>query len=268
MRIATLNVNGIRASVRRGFTTWLTERNPDFVALQEVRCPVEHLPTDAWHGYHLAYHQGEIAGRNGVGILSRTEPTAVRSGFGHRIFDPQGRYIEADFPGLTIASVYLPKGGKPEGPGADLLRYQRKMRFLASLRAHLARARASVRAAGREFLIMGDFNIAHTELDLKNWRTNQRSEGFLPVEREWFSTILGPRTLHDVVRRLHPQTPGPYSWWSWRGQAFTTDAGWRIDYHLATPGLAARALAAGTDREPDYDSRMSDHSPVVVDYLA
>lgn len=266
MRIATFNVNGIRASVRRGFETWLRDRNPDFVALQEVRCPPGQLPAAAWDGYHFAYHAGDQAGRNGVGILSREAPTEIRTGFGHRVFDPQGRYIEADYPGLTVASLYLPKGAAPDGRDTDPVRYRRKMRFMSSLREHLVRARARARLTGREYLIVGDFNIAHTELDLKNWRANRRSEGFLPEERAWFGTILGPRTLHDVVRRLHPETSGPYSWWSWRGQAWATDAGWRIDYHLATPGLTERALAGGTDREPDYDSRLSDHSPVVVDY--
>lgn len=178
-----------------------------------------------------------------------------------------------DLPGLTVASLYLPKGGVPDGrprqPGGEvdeLTRYKRKMHFLRSFRPYLTRARRSAQAEGREFLVMGDFNIAHTRNDLRNWRTNQRSEGFLPEEREWFGSILGPRTLVDVVRRLHPETDGPYSWWSWRGQSFANDTGWRIDYHLATPGLAARAVTGGTDRDADYDSRLSDHAPVVVDY--
>lgn len=266
MRIATFNVNGIRASVRRGFTSWLAARQPDIVLIQEMRCPVDDLPQGAWDSYHLAYHPGELPGRNGVAVLSRTEPIAVREGFGNRSFDREGRYIEADFDGLTVASLYLPKGDVPTGDEQAIAKHKRKLRFMASLRAHLTKTRKLALAQGREFLVAGDFNIAHENIDLKNWKTNKNSEGFLPVEREWFGTILGPRTLHDVVRRLHPDQPGPYSWWSWRGQAWTNDAGWRIDYQLTTPGLSARAITAGTDRDATYDDRMSDHSPVVVDY--
>ncbi|WP_028709128.1 exodeoxyribonuclease III [Propionicicella superfundia] len=266
MRIASFNVNGIRASVRRGFDTWLRDRAPDIVLLQEVRCPAGLLPTGVWDGYHLAYDEGSRAGRNGVAILSRQAPTDVRAGMGSREFDGEGRYLETDLPGLTVASLYLPKGDVPTGDDAAIARYERKLRFMSSLRTHLTRSRRRAAAAGREFLVAGDFNIAHETIDLKNWRTNQKNAGFLPDERAWFATILGPRTLHDVVRRLHPGVPGPYSWWSWRGQAWTTDAGWRIDYQLATPGLSARATTGATDREPTYEARMSDHSPVVVDY--
>jgi exodeoxyribonuclease-3 len=130
----------------------------------------------------------------------------------------------------------------------------------------LTASKREAAAEGREFLVMGDFNIAHTKQDLRNWRSNQKSEGFLPEEREWFGTLLGPRRLIDVVRRLHPDVEGPYSWWSWRGQAFVNDSGWRIDYHLASPGLAKAATNAFVGREATYEARVSDHSPVVVDY--
>ena len=171
-----------------------------------------------------------------------------------------------DLPGLTIASLYLPKGGTPFEDAASEAKFRRKLRFLASFQHHLTRSRRQALNAGREFLVMGDFNIAHTELDLKNWKTNRRSEGFLPEEREWFGGILGQRRLVDVVRKLHPEQPGPYSWWSWRGQSWNTDAGWRIDYHLASPGLAARAVSGGTDRDETYEARISDHAPVIVEY--
>ena len=145
-------------------------------------------------------------------------------------------------------------------------KYARKMRFLSGFARHLTRTRRRCAAQGREFLVMGDFNIAHDRLDIKNWRANQKSEGFLPEERAWLDQVLTPRTLVDVVRRLHPDTEGPYSWWSWMGQAFTKDAGWRIDYQFATPGLARLARCGGTDRADSYEQRMSDHAPVVVDY--
>jgi exodeoxyribonuclease-3 len=264
MLIATFNVNGIRACARRGFAKWLDGSGLDVVALQEVRCPAADLP-DVFGGYHISYFSGNLPGRNGVALLSRERPSAVREGFGYAE-DAEGRYLEADFDGLTVASLYLPKGGVPEVDEANRKRYERKTRFMRAFKSYLARARKAAAATGREYLVMGDFNIAHEKADLKNWRSNQHSDGFLPEEREWFSSILGPRTLVDVVRSQHPDAEGPYSWWTWRGQAFANDAGWRIDYHLATPGLARRATTATTWKDPSYDARLSDHAPVVVEY--
>ena len=301
MRIATFNVNGIRAAQRRGFESWLAERAPDVVALQEVRCPATALPSGVFGDYHLAYEPGHIAGRNGVAVLTRTRPAAVRTWDGEVLmrdpgeehlhtepspagtmarglspFASEGRYIEVDLADspVTVASLYLPKGGLPahlQKPGGREVpdggaKYERKMGFLASFARQLERSRKSAKAAGREFLLLGDLNIAHTRQDLTNWRTSNKAEGFLPEEREWFGSVLSPRTLVDVVRGLHDDADGPYSWWSWRGQSFANDTGWRIDYHLATPGLATRAITGGTDRDADYDSRLSDHAPVVVDY--
>lgn len=266
MRIATFNVNGLRAAHRRGFRDWLDHSGADVVALQEVRAPAELIPTAAIEGYHWVYEQGTLPGRNGVAIMSRSEPVAVRRGFGSREFDPEGRYLEVDLPGLRVASLYLPKGGTLFEDEKSAARFHRKQRFLRSFARHLTRSRREAANQGREFLVMGDFNIAHTELDLKNHRTNKKSEGFLPEEREWFGSVLSSRTLVDVVRGLHPQVPGPYSWWSWRGQSWTNDAGWRIDYHLASAGLAARAVSGGTMRADSYEARISDHAPVLVEY--
>ncbi|MBA3021643.1 exodeoxyribonuclease III [Propionicimonas sp.] len=270
MRIATVNVNGIRASVRRGFTDWLAERSPDLIALQEVRAPAELVPIEASTGYHFAYHPGNRAGRNGVALLCRTPPIAVREGFGSGKFDPEGRYLEADYDlngwKLSVGSLYLPKGGRADDTPEELARYRHKLAFMKSFRPYLTKARLAARARGREFLVMGDFNIAHTRLDLRNWRGNAKSVGFLPEEREWLGSVQSPRTLVDVVRRLHPDADGPYSWWSWMGNAFNNDTGWRIDYHFASPELAAAAQIGGTDRAESYPARISDHAPVVVDY--
>ncbi len=298
MRIATHNVNGIRAAQRRGFGEWREDRDCDVIALQEVRCPVSQLPVEAFGDYHVAYDPGALAGRNGVAILTRQPVAAVRSWSGQaavwgpgakpdlvaapnpvglarelRRFGVEGRYLEVDLADrpLTIASVYVPKGDSPTAPrDADLeaavVRYERKMAFLAGFARQLGRARRAARARGNDYLVLGDFNIAHTPRDLRNWRGNQNTAGFLPVERDWFTQIVSPRTLVDVVRRLHPDADGPYSWWSWRGQAFDADTGWRIDYHLASPGLARTARAARTDKEESYQARISDHAPVVVDY--
>ncbi|TQC41807.1 exodeoxyribonuclease III [Rhodococcus sp. WS4] len=302
MRIATFNVNGIRAAQRRGIEEWLGEREPDVVALQEVRARATAIPPDVFGDYHLTYDEGDVAGRNGVAVLTRHAPVAVRTWSGTALvrapgelhterveLDPvpltrglgefanQGRYVEVDLAEapITIASMYLPKGGLPahlqkpgrmrEAPDGGA-RYDRKMRFLSAFARQLTRSRRTARANGRELLLMGDLNIAHTRHDVRNWRRSNQVEGYLPEEREWFDSILSPRTLVDVVRQHHPGVDGPYSWWSWLGQSFVNDTGWRIDYHLATPRLAQAAVAAGTDREPAADRRMSDHAPVVVDY--
>lgn len=287
LRISTVNVNGIRAAQRRGFGDWLTATSPDVVALQEVRCPEGALPAGVWGGLHAAYDEGNRAGRNGVAILTRLPPKAVRTwsepgGFGFTLarelpaYAAEGRYLEVDLADapLTVASVYVPKGGlpahlqlpgrmreKPDGGAA----YRRKMRFAAGLARHVARARRAARVRGREFVVMGDFNAAHTHLDVAAWRRARNAVGFLPEERAWLHGMLSPRTLVDVVRRLHPDAPGPYSWWSWMGRSFEVDSGWRIDYHFATPGLARTAVRTWVAREV-AGVLMSDHAPVTVDY--
>lgn len=304
LRIATFNVNGIRAAQRRGFEAWLARRGCDVVALQELRCPVAMLPQGVFGDYHLTYDAGSRPGRNGVAVLTRDRPAAVRSwgsalltrapGDVHvelaehgqhgrlarelHAFAAEGRYLEVDLADapLTIASLYLPKGGLPahlqvagrmrEAPDGGA-KYTRKMRFLAGFGRHLTAVRRAAAAQGRQFLLMGDLNIAHTPYDVANWRRQQKAEGFLPEERGWLDAVIGPRRLVDVVRRVHGETQGPYSWWSWMPNAFDRDTGWRIDYHLATPGLAKTAVTAHVDREASRAERMSDHAPVVVDYV-
>jgi exodeoxyribonuclease-3 len=257
--ITTVNVNGIRAAARKGFTEWLAITTADVVCLQECRA----LPAE-WpalpDGWSLAYAPSESAkGRNGVGILTRTEPDAVRVGFGSPEFDTGGRYLEVDLPGLTVASLYLPNGtvGTP--------RQDEKDRFLAEFAPYLADRAAKSATEDREVLVCGDWNIAHTESDIRNWRGNVRNSGFLPHERAWLDTLFDSGYV-DVVRALHPGVDGPYSWWSYRGRAFDNDTGWRIDYHVATPALAARAHTAVVERAPEHALRWSDHAPVTVAY--
>ncbi|MFK5645793.1 exodeoxyribonuclease III [Ornithinimicrobium sp. LYQ121] len=302
LRIASLNVNGVRAAHRRGLDDWLATRGCEVVALQEVRCPLDALPDGAFGDYHVVYEPGQVAGRNGVAVLTRHRPVAVRTwdadvlvrapdedhlhteaapddvplarGLGAHA--REGRYVEVDLAEapITVASLYLPKGGLPadlqvagrmRGEPDGGARYERKMRFLDAFARQLSRTRRAAARRGREFLLLGDLNLAHTRHDVAGWRRNQRAEGFLPEERDWIDAKLSPRTLVDVVRSLHPDTDGPYSWWSWLGQAYARDAGWRIDYHLATPRLARTARTAVVDRD-HRGVRLSDHAPVVVDY--
>lgn len=286
LRVATFNVNGIRAATRRGYQGWIAETAPDIVALQEVRCPVESLPESFPGGYHLSYDPGSLAGRNGVAVLTRQPPAETRTlaeleplARGWQRFAHEGRYLEVDLADtpLTVGSVYIPKGGLPahlqkpgrmrEAPDGGAA-YARKQAFLSAFARQLAHSRRVARAAGREFLLLGDLNLARDRYDLTNWRSSRRAVGFLPEERAWLSDLVGPRTLVDVVRGLHPETDGPYSWWSWLGDSFAKDVGWRIDLHLATPALASTAQRAWVCREPSRDERISDHAAVVVDYAA
>ncbi|WP_035718704.1 exodeoxyribonuclease III [Gordonia shandongensis] len=280
LTVVSFNVNGIRASRRRGFDDWLARRSPDVVGLQELRCPPDAV--GEFPGYVASVDTGSIPGRNGVAVLTRTAPTEIRTWVSHPPrarglgeYASHGRYIEvdlADVP-LTVACLYLPKGGLP----ADLQRprnirerpdggakYRRKMAFLAGFARELDRNRRAALRAGREFVLIGDLNLAHREHDVTNWRAARRMEGFLPEEREWLDGRLTPRTLVDVVRRLHGDRPGPLTWWSWAGRAFEKDVGWRIDHQLATPRLAARARWVQVDKEP----RLSDHAPLIVGYSA
>ena len=265
LRIATVNVNGIRAAYKRGMADWLADRDIDILCLQEVRAPdaiVRELLGDEWHILHA---EAEAKGRAGVAIASRHEPVAVREHIGEDYFALSGRWVEADFKVpvdgeeklLTVVSAYVHSGE------AGTPKQEDKYRFLDVMAARLP-----VLAATSDYaLIVGDLNVGHTTLDIKNWKGNVKKSGFLPEERAYFDRFLGEEIGYvDVARRLAGDVAGPYTWWSWRGQAFDNDAGWRIDYHMATPGLAERAASAVVDRAATYDTRFSDHAPVVVDY--
>jgi exodeoxyribonuclease-3 len=227
LRVATANVNGIRAAAKKGFGAWLATRGLDVVCLQEVRAIGSEIPAGLFDGWHGAHAESVTKGRCGVSVLTRERPTAVRVGFGSAEFDPEGRYVEVDLAGVTVGSLYLPKGG------VGTPRQDAKYRFM-------------------------------TEADIKSWKTNLKSSGFLPEERAWLGEVF--TDFVDVVRARHPDRAGPYTWWSYRGRAFDNDAGWRIDHHVATPDLAGRARCAVVDRAASYDTRWSDHSAVVVDY--
>lgn len=259
--MGTANVNGIRAAVRKGFDAWLADRDCDYLCLQEVRALGDEIPESVRDGWVWSHAEAAARGRNGVAVLSREAPKDVRIGFGAKEFDQQGRYVEVDFPRLTIASVYVPKGIAETDKQLEKERFLK--RFLTYLRAAARRATEE----GRDLVVAGDWNMAHTAADLRNWRANQRNSGFLPSERAWLDKLYGPRSSYvDVVRAVHPETEGPYSWWSYRGRAFDNDVGWRIDHLAVTTQLAERAVGAFVDRAPSWDTRWSDHSAVVVDF--
>lgn len=262
--VTSANVNGLRAAAKKGFVEWLAETSADVLCLQEVRAEPEQLPERVRtpEGWHVVHAPAAAKGRAGVSLYTRREPDRVQVGFGSAEFDGSGRYVEADLPGVTVASLYLPSGEV----GTE--RQDEKVRFMDEFLAYLKGLRERSAADGREVVVCGDWNIAHQPADLKNWRANQKSSGFLPEEREWLGRVLDAEdgAYVDVVRTLHPDVDGPYSWWSYRGRAFDNDSGWRIDYHVATPGLAAKAVKGYVERAATHDERWSDHAPVTVVY--
>ncbi|RMI31770.1 exodeoxyribonuclease III [Nocardia stercoris] len=257
--ISTINVNGIRAATGKtgkGMLEWLATTEADIICLQETRATDEQtraaLAPVLAAGWHLTHAEPAAKGRAGVGILSRREPVATRIGFGSAEFDGLGRYVEAEFDEVTVASIYVHTGE------ADTPMQDEKYRFLDQVGAHMT-------AQTRDFVICGDWNVAHTELDIKNWKGNIKNAGFLPGERAWIDRMLAAGYV-DVVRQLHPGVEGPYSWWSYRGRAYDNDTGWRIDYHLARGAIAARAKQAVVEKASTYALRWSDHAPVTVQY--
>ncbi len=253
MRVITLNVNGIRAAERKGLARWLARIEPwDVVCLQEVKAHDDDVPRSlrAPRRSRAAFHAAERKGYSGVGVYARGKPS-FSAGFGSAEFDAEGRYLRADFRDLTVVSLYLPSGSS--GPH----RQASKFRFLAEFLPHLAHLRAS----GREIILCGDWNIAHRNIDLTNWRSNQKNSGFLPEERAWLTRVFDELGFVDVFRRIDPR-PEQYTWWSNRGEAWAKNVGWRIDYQIATPGIASRAHAASIYK----NRRFSDHAPLVIDY--
>jgi exodeoxyribonuclease-3 len=255
LRIISLNLNGIRSAWRKNVLPWVVAQQPDIVCLQELKAQASDLTPEMLtpDGMHAYYHCAERKGYSGVGIWSRKPPDRVVEGFDGAEFDAEGRYIRADFAKLSVISLYLPSGSSsPE-------RQEAKFRFLDVFLPHLQ----ALRDEGREIVLCGDWNIAHREIDLKNWKSNQKNSGFLPEERAWLSGVFDQQGWVDVYRRLHPEATGDcYTWWSNRGQAWANNVGWRIDYQIATPDFAQMAVAATIYKA----ERFSDHAPLTVDY--
>ena len=255
LRIISLNLNGIRSAWSKNVLPWAAAQQADIVCLQELKAQLPDLTPEmcAPNGMHAYYHCAEKKGYSGVGIWSRNKPDRVIEGFDGGEFDAEGRYIRADFGNLSVISLYLPSGSSsPE-------RQEAKFRFLDVFYPHLA----ALRAEGREIVLCGDWNIAHQEIDLKNWKSNKKNSGFLPEEREWLSSVLNQQGWVDVYRNRYPGVGAEaYTWWSNRGQAWANNVGWRIDYQIATPGIAETAQHGAVYKA----ERFSDHAPLTIDY--
>ncbi len=253
MKIVSYNVNGIRAAVKKGFTEWVKSTEPDIICLQEIKAEESQIPTEILElGYHGFYHSAEKKGYSGVGILTRTEPDEVKAGMGVDWVDAEGRVIMARVNGVEVYSVYAPSGTTGD------IRQEVKYRFLDSFEDFGKRLLDQEK---HPFVLCGDFNIAHTEIDIHDPVSNKKSSGFLPEERAWFSKFL-QRGYRDVFRELHPDARDLYSWWTYRAGAKGNNKGWRIDYNLASASLADRAKTGRIERELD----MSDHAPVTIVY--
>jgi len=256
--LTSLNLNGIRSATSKGLEAWLEQAGVDCICVQEVKAQAPDLAGrfEQLAGLQGYFHLADKKGYAGVGAYTRHEPSAVVAGYASSEFDPEGRCLELQFdtPGrkLSVISAYFPSGSSGEE------RQQAKFRFLAEFYPYLQKLRGE-----REFIVCGDINIAHQEIDLKNFKGNRKNSGFLPQERDWMGRLLSDGGLVDVYRQLHPTaTDACYTWWSNRGQAYAKNVGWRLDYHLATPALAAGARTV----EIYKGEKFSDHAPVTIAY--
>ena len=255
LRIISANLNGIRSAVKKGFLPWAVQQKADFICMQELKAQRDDLEDtilnpDGMHGF---FHHAEKKGYSGCGIYTPHKPDEVLYGYGNEEFDAEGRYVEARFKGLSVISVYMPSGSSsPE-------RQEAKYRYLDSFLPHLI----SLKKSGREIVLCGDVNIAHQEIDLKNWKGNLKNSGFLPEERAWLTNLFSKVGYVDVYRQLEPDaTEACYTWWSNRGQAYAKNVGWRIDYQITTPGIAISAKKTTVYK----GEKFSDHAPLTVDY--
>lgn len=255
MRIITANLNGIRSAANKGFFTWLQKQNADVICVQEVKAQQLDLTTEmcAPSGYFGYFHLAEKKGYSGVGIYTRAKPDKVIEGIGIADIDVEGRYLECRYGNLSVVSLYLPSGSSGDERQAF------KFSVMARIMPHLQ----GLLASGRDVVICGDWNIAHHEIDLKNYKGNRKNSGFLPEERAWLTKLLNQIGWVDVYRKLYPDTTDAcYTWWSNRGAAYEKNVGWRIDYQIATPGFAQYAVSA----EIYKAEKFSDHAPLIVDY--
>lgn len=253
MRVITVNVNGIRAAARKGFYDWLIKQNADVVCLQETKAQMAVLPDTIFRpkGYHCYFHDAEKKGYSGVGIYTREKPDRVTTGLGWSYADDEGRYIQADFGDLSVASIYLPSGSSKDE--RQLVKFDFMERYEKILQTHLD--------SGRDFIIGGDWNIVHKAIDIKNFKSNQKNSGCLPEERAWLDKLFDEWGFVDAFRVVNANA-GEYTWWSNRGRARENNVGWRIDYQVITPGLRNSVQSAKVYK----DQWFSDHAPLIIDY--
>ena len=253
MRIITLNCNGIRAAARKGFFNWLATVDADIVCLQETKAQIDQLTDPIFHpdNFHSYYFDADKKGYAGTALYCRAKPLKITKGLGFEIADSEGRYLQADFNGFSVASLYLPSGSAGEE------RQARKLAFMGQFMQHMK----MLRNDDREYIICGDWNICHKEIDLKNWKANKKNSGFLPEERQWLDELYYELGFIDAFRMVN-QEADQYSWWSNRGQARAKNVGWRLDYHVISSGLRNKVMSA----EIYTDQNFSDHAPVILDY--
>ena len=255
LRIISANLNGIRSAAKKGFLPWAIAQKADFICMQELKAQRDDLEEDLLNpsGLKGYFHHAEKKGYSGCGIYTPHQPDDVLYGFGNAEFDAEGRHVEARFKKLSVISVYMPSGSSSEE------RQEAKFRYLDAFLPHLIKLKKS----GREIVLCGDVNIAHQEIDLKNWKGNLKNSGFLPEERAWLTNLFDQVGYVDVYRQLEPSASEEcYTWWSQRGQAYAKNVGWRIDYQIATPEIASSALKTSIYKA----ERFSDHAPLIVDY--
>lgn len=252
-RVVTFNANGIRAAERKGFFDWLAREKPDVVCVQETKAWESQLEADAFYppDYHVVFNDAERKGYSGTAVYSRVTPRKVSTRLGWDPADSEGRYIQCDYDGLSIISLYVPSGTSSE---AGL---EKKLRFMDDFFEHLR----ALRRKRREFIICADWNTCHQNIDLKNWRPNQKNSGFLPIERAWLDRVYDELGYVDSFRVVDQQ-PERYTWWSNRGQAWSKNVGWRLDYQMITPRLVEKVRGASI-----YTAeRFSDHAPQTMEY--
>ena len=252
-RVITFNLNGIRAAARKGFFAWLEQQNADIVCFQETKAQEHQLvdPIFKPNGYHTYFFDAEKKGYSGVAIYSKQLPLAISTGLGWHTADTEGRYIQADFNNLSVASLYLPSG--TSSPARQQIKYDFLDQYLSILKTQIS--------DNKQYILCGDWNIAHTKIDLKNWQSNQKNSGFLPAERAWLDTLFNSVGFVDAFRHKNPDKI-EYTWWSARTRAWESNVGWRIDYQIISPGLKDKIIQTSTYRGEQF----SDHAPFVVDY--
>jgi exodeoxyribonuclease-3 len=253
MKIMTLNINGIRAGATKGFFDYLAKESPDIVCLQEVKAQADQLtdPIFSPKGYHVHYVAAQKKGYSGVAIYSKQKPDNIITTLNHPVLDGEGRYLQFDFGNLSVVSLYLPSG--TTGDERQAVKMQLLQDYLEILKKQMQ--------SGREFIICGDVNIAHQPIDLKNWKSNQKNSGFLPEERAWLDVLFNEVGFVDAFRVIN-QEPEQYTWWTYRARAWENKVGWRIDYHLVTPGLKDSIQSASIYK----NERFSDHAPLAIEY--